>query len=311
MADKADLLVICGPTATGKTKAAVNAAKHFNGEIICADSMQIYSELSVGTAKVTKEETQGVVHHIVDFLHPAQIFSVADYSKMAHECIKDITSRNKLPIMVGGTGQYIESVVKGITYSSQKTDAQIRSKLQYDLKNKGAEFLYARLCEIDSEYAKKIHINNHVRIIRALELYEQTGKTMTWQLKNSLPEQRPYNDVIIALNYEPRNFLYERINMRVDIMMKKGLLKEAKFVYDNKDTFITAAQAIGYKEFFDFFSGRCSIEECSEKLKQSSRNYAKRQLTWFKRMEKINWINAQEQDVNEEIKSIFLKHKEN
>ncbi len=292
MAAKGKLLVICGPTATGKTSLSVSVAKRLNGEIICADSMQIYKHLNIGTAKVTEEEKFGVAHHLVDFLPPSQQFSVAEYSKLAKECIDDITKRGKLPIIVGGTGQYIESIVKGINFAAESTDKSVRERIDKRLNDEGIEELYKQLCEIDPIYAAKLHINNTVRITRALELYEQTGKTMTWQLQNSLPSERPYNDKIFCLNCNERSKLYERINARVDLMVCGGVLEEARLVFDNKGTFTTAAQAIGYKEFFPYFKGESTLEECVDALKQATRNYAKRQLTWFKRMDNVTWLDV-------------------
>ncbi len=292
MADKAKILVICGPTATGKTSLSVSVAKHLNGEIICADSMQIYKELSIGTAKVTPEEQGGVAHYLVDFLPPSQRFSVAEYTLLAKQHIEEITKRGKLPIIVGGTGQYIESLVKGMHFAAETTDERVREKIQKRLENEGAQKLYSELCEIDLPYAKKLHINNTVKITRALELYEQTGKTMTWQLQNSLPKERPFSDKIFCLNYSSRAELYDKINARVDSMVQSGLLQEAKLVHDNKSTYTTAAQAIGYKEFFKYFEGKSTLEDCVNLLKQATRNYAKRQLTWFKRMENVTWLEA-------------------
>ncbi len=304
MADKAKILVICGPTATGKTALSVEVAKRLNGEIICADSMQIYKELSIGTAKVTESEKCGVPHFIVDFLPPSQQFSVADYTKLARHCIEDITSRGKLPIIVGGTGQYIEGVTKGIRFTGEKVSGEIRQKLQNRLEEEGIEKLYKELCEIDPEYVKNLHINNKVRVLRALELYMQTGKTMTWQLQNSLPVVRPYNDVTVALTYEPRALLYDKINTRVDDMIQRGLLKEAQFVYENREDYITAAQAIGYKELFAYIENAATLSECTEKLKQATRNYAKRQLTWFKRMEGIKWLDVARDNLADRVQQL-------
>ncbi len=305
MADKAKILIVCGPTATGKTALAVKLAKILNAEIICADSMQIYKHLSIGTAKVTPEETEGVKHHIVDFLHPKERFSVAEYVSLASQCIKDINKKGKLCIVVGGTGQYINSLICGMSFTTQKTSDDIRENLYKRLEIEGIDSIYNELCEIDLAYAKNIHKNNHVRVIRAMELYLQTGKTMSTQIENSIPKTKPYNDVIIGVNYSSRQELYSNINKRVDVMMSKGLLQEAKTVYDNADEYITAAQAIGYKEFFKYFDGESNLDDCVLKLKQATRNYAKRQLTWFNKMPNINWLNAQDEMLVQKAVNIY------
>ncbi|MEG1924247.1 MAG: tRNA (adenosine(37)-N6)-dimethylallyltransferase MiaA [Ruthenibacterium sp.] len=294
MADKAELLVICGPTATGKTSLSVALAKQMNSEIICADSMQIYQNLSIGTARVTTAEMQGVPHHLVGFLSPDVRFSVADYVKMAQDAIADITARGKLPIVVGGTGLYIKSLVEGIQFAAQKTDLSVREDLQTQLDSVGIMPLYARLLQVDPQYGNTIHPNNHGRVLRALELYLQTGKTMSQQLAASRPPERPYQDVLIGLQYATREILYSAINTRVDTMMQQGLLNEAEQVFLHRDSYVTAAQAIGYKELFPYFTQTDSLQNCVEKLKQSSRNYAKRQITWFARMEHLLWLPANE-----------------
>ena len=294
MADKAKtkILVLCGPTATGKTSLSVALAQQLNGEIICADSMQIYKGLTVGTAKVTPQEMQGVPHHLVDFLTPDVRFSVADYVTMAQKCVADIAARGKLPIVVGGTGLYIQSLVKGIQFTQDKTDLSYRTALEMQLAKEGIDPIFAQLQQVDPAYAATLHKNNHVRVLRAMELYLQTGKTMSQQLAQSLPSERPYDDVLVGLQYESREQLYTAINGRVNGMMQQGLLAEAEDVYNHKETYVTAAQAIGYKEFFPYFETQATLEECIEKLKQASRNYAKRQITWFSRMEHLVWVPA-------------------
>lgn len=295
--DKQKVLAIGGPTASGKTSLSIQLAKKLDGEIICADSMQIYKELDVGTAKVTKEEMQGVPHHMVGFLSPAQKFSVADFVEMAKSCIEEIASRGKLPIVVGGTGLYIESLLKGIQFSEQKTDETLRVALQKQAEEFGPIEMHHRLQQIDPEYAKEVHPNNVGRVLRAIELFQSTGITMTQQRANSLPKQKPYNSLLFCIGFENRKTLYERIDLRVDQMMQQGLLQEAELVYKNRETYKTAAQAIGYKEFFPYFQGEQSVEQCAEVLKQASRNYAKRQLTWFRRMEDVFWLDAEKQDL--------------
>ncbi len=284
MADKKRILIICGATATGKTAISIMLAKELEGEIICADSMQIYKGLEIGTALPTKEEQSGVKHHLFAFLPPEETYSVAMYVKQANECINDILSRGKLPIVVGGTGLYIESLVKGLRFTNIDVDDKVRQNILSRLEKEGAQKLYDELLQIDEQYAKTLHINQHKRITRALEIYEQTGVRMSKHIENSIPSERPYNDFIVNIAYNDRKQLYENIEKRVDLMLESGLLNEAKFVYENKDAFKTAAQAIGYKEFFAYFEQKESLENCAALLKQSTRRYAKRQITWFKRM---------------------------
>lgn len=305
MADKANVLVITGPTATGKTVLSVLLAQRLNGEIICADSMQLYKGLTVGTAQATQEEMQGVAHHLVGFLPPEQRFSVADYVSAAAQCITAITARGHLPIVVGGTGLYIESLVKGIRFTEQKTDLSLRGELQKRLVQEGIEPLYEELCKADPDYAATLHKNNHGRVLRALELYVQTGQTMSQQLAQSLPPERPYHDIIVALNTPTREALYARIDARVDHMLQQGLLEEARVVYEHRDTYYTAAQAIGYKEFFGFWSGDEPLSTCVDKLKQASRHYAKRQLTWFRRMQAVHWLVTGAQDAAEQVQQLM------
>lgn len=288
--EKIKIAVICGPTATGKTALSVQLAKALNGEIVSADSMQIYKELDIGTAKVALQEQQGVPHQLMDFLAPEAIFSVADYIQKANNAIQDIHSRGKLPIIVGGTGLYISSLVNGIHFTEEKTRPGLREKLALESKEKGAQAMWDKLEAIDPAYAATLHPNNEKRVLRALELYEQTGRTMTQQRKASLPVQRPYDEKLIGLGFRDRKILYERIDRRADLMLQQGLLREAEYVYKNRERFITAAQAIGYKEFFSYFDGSNDIAACVESMKRNSRRYAKRQMTWFSRMDGINWI---------------------
>lgn len=290
--DKPKVLAVGGPTASGKTAFSIALAKALDGEIICADSMQLYKGLTIGTAKVTKQEAQGIPHHLVDLLSPEQSFSVADYITAASRCIDDITARGKLPILVGGTGQYIESLLCGMKLSPHKSDLALRDKLSDEAKALGNDVMHQRLAEIDPDYAAKVHPNNLGRVLRALELYYSAGITMTQQRLQSIPSEKPYQSLVFCLNWPDRTELYQRINTRVDQMLSQGVLAEAQLVFANRKAYTTAAQAIGYKEFFPFFEGTQPLEPCVEKLKQASRNYAKRQLTWFKRMEDVIWLDA-------------------
>lgn len=290
MEGKKKIVVICGPTASGKTGLSLVLAQKFNGEIISADSMQVYKRLDIGTAKATKEEQSVAVHHLIDILEPDMPYNVQLFTDMVKDTIEDITSRGKLPVIVGGTGLYIESLINGIKFSEQEDNSDIKKELLKELEENGKEFMYETLKSIDAEYARTVHPNNTVRVLRAIEIYKLTGHNMTYQLKNSKPAEKPYDCLLIGLNYKDRSKLYDKINRRVDIMVDKGLLSEAEYVYKNKDYFKTCVSAIGYKEFFPYFDGVSDLAECIDKLKQASRNYAKRQLTWFNRMKDINWL---------------------
>ena len=290
MADKKKIVVICGPTASGKTGLSLLLAQRFNGEIISADSMQVYKKLDIGTAKATPQEQSVAPHHLVDILEPDQPYNVQQFVEMAAVAIEDITSRGKLPIIAGGTGLYIESLINGIKFSDQPDNSRIKAELQQQLAEFGNEYMYNILQEIDPEYARTVHPNNYVRVLRAIEIYRLTGHNMTWQLNNSRPQEKPYDVLLLGLKYEDRQKLYDNINYRVDIMMEEGILPEAEYVYNNRNKFKTCVSAIGYKEFFPYFDKISSLDECIDKLKQASRNYAKRQLTWFNRMKEVNWL---------------------
>lgn len=286
------IIAVVGPTATGKTALGVALAKRFGGEIISADSMQIYRGLDIGTAKVTPEEACGVPHHCVDILEPSEEFSVADFTALASACEREVRARGRLPFLVGGTGLYVQSFLCGVRFAAEKAPEGLREQLAAELGAKGPEAMYAELKAVDPEAAAATHPNNTVRVLRALEHYRATGRTLSEQKAASLPQRPPYRALIIGLDYPERAELYRRIDLRVDKMLAAGLLGEAKTVYDNRAAFKTAAQAIGYKEFFPYFEGTAALDECAAKLKQASRNYAKRQLTWFRHMENIRWLDA-------------------
>lgn len=288
--DKIKVLTVVGPTASGKTALAVALAKYFDGEVVSADSMQIYKEMSIATAKPDEEEKQGIVHHLMDFLPPSEIFSVADYVDKAAKAIEDIHNRNKLPIICGGTGLYVDSLLKGVKFAEEKFDPILREELNEEYKKSGIDPLLEKLKEIDFEsYEKLKSERNPKRVIRALEIYFTSGVKMSEQIKNSIPDEPPYDTVKIGLKCEDRQKLYDRINLRVDLMIKQGLLEEAKEVLC-KPLGATAVMAIGYKELAPYFKGEKSLDECIEHLKQETRRYAKRQLTWFGRDKDINWI---------------------
>ncbi len=289
MSEKTKICVVIGPTASGKTALGVEICKKFNGEVISCDSMQIYKGLPIATAVPTLEEREGIPHHLMEFLEINQNFSVADYVSLAKEKIENIKSRGKLPVFVGGTGLYISSLLDNVKFAPQQFDENIRKGLNERIKTEGCEKLYEELKAIDPETAEKIHVNDALRITRALEIYLLTGETKTEQVKRSKEEPSPYDPCVIGLNFENRDILYDRINRRVDIMMESGMLEEVKSVYGKYGDEVSVA-AIGYKEFIPYLKGEDTIENCIENVKQESRRYAKRQLTWFRRDSRVNWI---------------------
>ena len=289
------MVAIGGPTATGKTALSVALAKEFGGEVVNADSMQIYRGLDIGTAKPTAEERQGIPHHLMDFLPPEAPYSVADFTAAAAPLIEQLNSAGKLPIVTGGTGLYITSLMKGTAFAPEKTDPAIRARLQTEADEQGSAALYARLQQIDPAYAEKLHPNNLPRVIRALELFEATGRRMSEQQRPALAPEPPYRSLCICLTCRDRAELYRRIDRRVDSMLQNGVLEEAKLVYDNRETYRTAAQAIGYKEFFPYFAGEMPLNDCANRLKQATRNYAKRQLTWFRHQANGVWLYVDEE----------------
>lgn len=302
MADLSDsrkprVIAIGGPTATGKTALSVALAQRFDGEILSADSMQIYRGLDIGTAKVTPEEQQGIPHHLVDIRDPEELFSVADFVALAQQIIADLDRRGKLAIVAGGTGLYITSLLNGMAFAPEKTDPALRTALQQRAEQEGAQALYEELRTVDPAYAAMVHPNNLPRVIRALELYQATGRRMSEQRQQARAVQPPYRALCLCLTCRDRSVLYRRIDERVDRMVQQGILEEAKLVYDHRDSYKTAAQAIGYKEFFPYFEGKASVNDCANRLKQASRNYAKRQLTWFRHQNEAVWLYLDEEDV--------------
>ena len=296
---KPRVVAVGGPTASGKTALSVALARAFDGEIINADSMQIYKNLDVGTAKPSAEERQGIPHYLLDFLPPETPYSVADFTAAADPLIRDITARGRLPLVVGGTGLYITSLLSGMAFAPEKTDPAIRAQLQARADTEDGAALYAELQRIDPDYAAQVHPNNLPRVIRALELFEATGRRMSDQRREARPAEAPYHALCLCLTCRDRAVLYSRIDRRVDEMVENGVLDEARQVYDHRDAYRTAAQAIGYKEFFPYFEGTAGLTECTERLKQATRNYAKRQLTWFRRQNDAVWLYPDEEDVTE------------
>ncbi|MGP9041269.1 tRNA (adenosine(37)-N6)-dimethylallyltransferase MiaA [Cytobacillus kochii] len=289
---KEKIIILIGPTAVGKTKTSIELAKKYNGEIISGDSMQIYKGMDIGTAKITKEETEGISHHLIDIKEPDESFSTAEFQTIVREKISEISSKGKLPIIVGGTGLYIQSVLFDYQFSNAPSDDDFRYRLEERAKVEGNVCIHKELQVVDPVSAGKIHPNNIRRVIRALEVYHCTGKTMTeWQSKQEL--ESVYNAAVIGLTMD-RDLLYKRINQRIDMMMDNGLLEEVRGFCDKGLQNCQSMQAIGYKEFYPYFDGLITLDEAVDQLKQNSRRYAKRQLTWFRNKLDVSWIDMSE-----------------
>lgn len=288
MNKKYDVVAIIGPTASGKTALSIRLAKYIDGEIINGDSMQVYKQLDIGTAKITPEEMEGIPHHLIDIKEPTEGFSVAEYQKVVRAKIEEIQSRGKTPIIVGGTGLYVQSVLYDFQFSEQEVDETARNAYYEELEKVGPEEMHRRLASIDPKSAEAIHPNNTRRVIRALEMAElaQSNRSDEQHQRGETPL---YNHLIIGIDMD-REKLYERINLRVDIMMEKGLEEEARALYDAGIRDTQAVKAIGYKELFAYFDDLLSKEEAIEQIKQNSRRYAKRQLTYFRNKMDIVWI---------------------
>lgn len=303
---KIPLIAVVGPTASGKTSLAVSLCETLGGEAVSCDSMQIYKGMDIATAKPTAEEMKGIPHHLIGFLDPCENYSVAKYCADAKKIIEDINSRNKTPVLVGGTGLYYSSLVDNIQFFPEETDFEYRDMLKSKAEKEGADVLLEELKSIDPDAAESLDANNLGRVIRALEIVHSTGRTKTEQNKLSKLNPSPYELTVICLDAKDRQFLYDRINRRVDMMLETGLLEEAK---DYFSSYIgrTAAQAIGYKELEPYFLGEKSLEECVETLKMQTRRYAKRQLTWFRRDERINFLYIDEYENSAELLHAALK----
>lgn len=287
---KIPIVAVCGATASGKTALGIYIAKKFNGEIISCDSMQIYKGLDIGTAKPTKEEMDGIVHHMIDVVSPETDFSVGDFCESAHRLIKDIHKRGKLPVLVGGTGLYLDNTVNNTNFVAPKRDEDITKELMEIAEREGNRALYEILKKEDPVQAQKLHENDVKRVCRAIETVRASGKTRAELDKESKKNTSPYDCVYLAIDME-RELLYERINRRVDKMLEDGLTEETKReIYPKRKILGTAMQAIGYKEIVWYLEGKCTKEEATELLKRNTRRYAKRQLTWFKRNREINWM---------------------
>lgn len=285
-----DVLAVVGPTASGKTALSIALAKLFNGEIINGDAMQVYKELDIGTAKIHRSEMQGIPHHFFDVKEPTESFSVAEYQLAVRQWIADIQSRGKLPIIVGGSGMYVQSVLFDYRFTEQAADPEVRARIERELELEGADVLHAKLAELDAKSAEKIHPNNHRRLVRALEILEVTGQTKQ-DHEQQQGNQSMYHSVIIGLDL-PRDLLYERIDMRVEQMVQAGLFTEVQQLWNKGIRHTQSVQAIGYKELISYFDGQLTKEQAIEAVMKNTRNYAKRQLTYFRNKLPVQWVDA-------------------
>ena len=305
------LLAIVGPTACKKSDLAIWLAKKIDGEIVSADSMQIYKEMDIATAKPSKEQLQEVKHHLINILNINELFSVADFVKIGNEAIKEIHSRKKIPIVVGGTGLYVKSLLEEINFIDYEIDSEIEEAVEKKLKTFGPECLLKDLKKLDSEYSKNLHPNNVKRIVRALKLNLSTGLTMKQISNLSLNCEKKFDVCYVGLTYFDRKNLYASIENRVDEMLSNGLLEEAKKILNGLKINSTAMQAIGYKELNGFFEGRTSLNESIKQIKKNTKRFAKRQLTWFRRDEKINWLFLDKnslEEIKDEIFKLYCQH---
>lgn len=295
MGKKYDVVAIVGPTAVGKTALSIQLAKLLNGEIINGDSMQVYRGLDIGTAKITPEEMDGVVHHLIDIKEPTENFSVAEFQQLVRAKIEDIQSRGHMPIIVGGTGLYVQSVLYDFHFTKEEVNEEARQAYYAELEKVGPEAMHARLAALDPKTAQTIHPNNTRRVIRALEMVELSGTSKANE-EHQRGDVALYKHLILGLDMD-REKLYERINQRVDIMMEQGLEEEARALYNAGIIDTQATKAIGYKELFSYFEGRHTLEEAVEIIKQNSRRYAKRQLTYFRNKMEIYWVGNKMQEI--------------
>ena len=303
---KPKVIVIAGPTASGKTALSIELAKTIKGEIVSADSMQIYQQMNIGTAKPEEKEKQNIKHYMLDIIKPNERYSVADYKKEAKEAIRTILNKGKIPIVVGGTGLYINSLIDEIEYPKLETDLSYRKQLENLVQKEGLQNLYEQAKQIDSKAMEKISPNDQKRILRVLELYHQTGKTKT-QLEAESRKEPEFDYKLFAITRNREN-LYQRINQRVDQMIEKGLIDEVKSIYECYQEFPTSMQALGYKEVVEYLKGNINKEEMIEKIKMESRRYAKRQLTWFRKNKQTIWLDG-EDTIQENIKRILEEMK--
>ncbi len=301
---KENLVVLIGPTSVGKTQLSIELAKKLNAEIISGDSMQIYKGMDIGTAKITKQEMDGIPHHLIDIKEPHESFSVAEFQTIVRKLITDIHKRGKLPMIVGGTGLYIQSVIYDYQFTDEASDPKYRALLEQQLEENGVEPLFQELKQIDPKSAERIHPNNSRRVIRALEICKTTGKTMTEYMEEQ-QQELIYEVALVGLTME-RESLYDRINKRVDVMVESGLLDEVSFFFQQGLRDCQSIQAIGYKEIYSYLEGKVSLEEAINQLKQNTRRYAKRQLTWFRNKMDVQWFDMTgKTDLNEKFNEIY------
>lgn len=305
MKDK--ILILTGPTGVGKTKNSIRLAEDFNGEIISCDSYQIYKYLNIGTDKIKKEQMKGIVHHNLDFVEPDEDYNTSLFKERTQKIIRDVTKKGKLPILVGGTGLYLHSIIYDLDFSGGKPNYEFRKKLEKEIEEKGIEYFYNYLISLDKDIEKIIEKNNKHRIIRALEIYENTKEAPSKHL-NSFRENNSNYDFLYLIINQDRQKLYEKINKRVDQMFEEGLLKEVRDLVEKGYGFqLKSFKAIGYKEFRDYFSGSSDLNQVKEQIKQHSRNYAKRQLTWFRRVEEATWL---DKDLYEDEEAFYCAMKD-
>ena len=298
--EKKPLIILTGPTAVGKTKASIGLAKAIGGEIISADSMQVYRHMDIGSAKITKEEMADVPHYLIDVLEPEEEFHVVRFQQMAKAAMADIYSRGKIPIIVGGTGFYIQALLYDIDFTENEGDSVYREKLEALAKEKGAAYLHGQLAMVDPKSAEEIHANNIKRVIRALEFYHQTGQKISEHNERERQKESPYQFCYFVLN-DRRECLYERIDQRVDQMIRNGLVQEVQTLKERGCTKqMVSMQGLGYKEIFSYLEGDCSLEEAVYIIKRDTRHFAKRQLTWFKRERDVIWVQKDELNYDDE-----------
>ena len=296
---KKPLIVLTGPTAVGKTSLSISLAKAVNGEIISADSMQVYKGMDIGSAKIRKEEMQGVTHYLVDILEPEEEFHIVKFQELAKAALEEIYAKGKIPILVGGTGFYIQAVTRDIDFTQAEQETSYREELEQFAKEKGAEYLHEKLREVDSKSAENIHANNVKRVIRALEFYHQNGTPISEHNEEQKQQTSPYNPVYFVLT-APREILYERIDRRVDQMMEEGLLEEVKSLRERGcHRGMVSMQGLGYKEILAYLEGEYPLEEAVRILKRDTRHFAKRQLTWFRREQDVIWVDKEQFHWNE------------
>ena len=297
---KRPLIILTGPTAVGKTKASIGLAKALDGEIISADSMQVYKEMNIGSAKIRPDEVEGVKHYLIDLLNPDEEFHVVRFQELAKQALKEIYAKGKIPIVVGGTGFYIQALLYDIDFAESKEDTEYRRELETLAREQGNEALHNLLCKVDPPSAKVIHANNVKRVIRALEFYKQTGKKISEHNETEHAKSSPYDFCYFVLT-DARSRLYERIERRIDRMLQEGLVAEVQSLKEKGYTRdMVSMQGLGYKEILDYINGQITLEEAIYILKRDTRHFAKRQLTWFRREPEVSWIHKYEYDYNDE-----------